>query len=102
MSTTPPTETPRVGTWACFKWNTDFFLNVIFVSAETLLSLRFSLTFCASWPISVILTKDDLKGLSSEIDFKNVFVAVDASLGWLNNVIGLILSIPANQMPSLF
>jgi hypothetical protein len=28
---------------------------------------------------------------------KSVFIAVNASLGWLNNVSGLILSAPTNQ-----
>jgi hypothetical protein len=33
---------------------------------------------------------------------KSVFIAGNASLGWLNNVSGLILSVPTNQRPSIF
>ena len=33
---------------------------------------------------------------------QSVFLAVNASLGWLNNVSGLILSVPTNQTPSIF
>ncbi len=38
-------------------------------------------------------------------DAKRVFIAVNASFGWLNNVSGLILSVPTNhtnQRPSIF
>jgi hypothetical protein len=33
---------------------------------------------------------------------KSLFIAVRASLGWLNNVSGLIVSVPINQRMSIF